>query len=249
MKKAWSGSEPTSRCSAPICASTRHSPNAETSFNGTLALNDSGNLPGRRSSLVARSGAVNLPVLMSTHGLVRAGAAAAITAGMLRAAASFIGNVGSETERQTLYFVIDFFLLLSLIAAFAQNHRLVGRWGAGGFFAAVAGILLVRSSRAVPGVDLYPAGALTVAIGCVMLSAVWWRRANGSPVVPLLFAVSVATGLAGQAAGRAELFVASGVIFGAAMIGVGRQILVTMSSRDEQAAIDRRTGGQENQRT
>jgi len=175
---------------------------------------------------------------MSTHSLVRAGAAAAIAAGVLRAASSFVAGAGSETQRQALYVVIDFLLLLGVIAAFAQNHRSIGRWGTGGFLVAVAGILLVRSSRAIPGVDLYPAGALTVAIGCMMFSAVLWRRANGSPVVPLLFAVSVATGLAGQATDRAQLFVASGVIFGVAMIGVGGQILSTIER-------PRRAGGGE----
>jgi hypothetical protein len=44
--------------------------------------------------------------------------------------------------------------------------------------------------------------------------------------VPVLFVLSVLTGLVGQAALHSPaLFVASGVIFGAAMLGVGRQVL------------------------
>ena len=50
-------------------------------------------------------------------------------------------------------FFIDLLLLLGAFAAYAQNHEAVGRWGAAGFVTTVTGILLVRSSRAVPDVD------------------------------------------------------------------------------------------------
>ena len=76
-----------------------------------------------------------------------------------------------------------------------------------------------------PGLDLYPAGALSVAIGWVLLSLDRWRTANGPAFVPELFVLSVLTGLVGQIEHLAALFVASGVVFGAAMVGVGRQIL------------------------
>ena len=89
----------------------------------------------------------------------------------------------------------------------------------------------MRSSRAVPGLDLYPAGALSVAIGWVLLSLDWWRTANGPAFVPVLFVLSVLTGLVGQIALHAPaLFVASGAIFGAAMLGVGRQVLLAATA-------------------
>ena len=164
--------------------------------------------------------------------LIRVGGATAILAGVLRAAGSFPSWPDSEVARQSLYFIVDLLLLLGVFAAYAQNHEALGRWGAGGFLTTVAGILLVRSSRAVPGLDLYPAGALSVAIGWVLLSLTWWKTANGSALVPLMFVLSVVTGLAGQiVAPAAGLFVASGVIFGAAMVGVGRQVLLT--ARDQ----------------
>ena len=154
---------------------------------------------------------------------VRGGGAAAILAGVLRAAASFAW--GSEVERQVLYLIVDLLLLLGVFAAYAQNHEALGRWGAAGFLTTVAGILLVRSSRAIPGLDLYPAGAFSVSIGWVLLSFDWRRTANGPAWVPALFALSLATGLVGHLVPRAaDLFVASGVIFGAAMVGVGRFI-------------------------
>ena len=161
--------------------------------------------------------------------LVRVGGAAATVAGVLRAASSFVSG-GSEVERQALYFIVDLLLLLGAFAAYAQNHETVGRWGAVGFLTTVAGTLLVRSSRAVPGLDLYPAGALSVAIGWVLLTGAWWRTAKGPAFVPVLFALSIVTGLVGQIVSRASLFIASGVIFGAAVAGVGRQVLLGAST-------------------
>ena len=171
--------------------------------------------------------------------LIRVGGWAAILAGGLRAAGSFVSG-GSEVERQSLYFIVDLLLLLSVFAAYAQNHEALGRWGATGFLTTVAGILLVRSSRAVPGLDLYPAGAVSVAIGWGLLSLDWWRMAHGPAFVPLLFVLSVVTGLVGQMTSHAALFVASGVIFAAAMMAVGRQVLrpATAAPRNEARRVD-----------
>lgn len=175
---------------------------------------------------------------MDLNTLVRVGGVAAILAGVLRAASSFTSG-GSEVERQALYFIVDLLLLLGAFAAYAQNYGAVGRWGAAGFLTTVAGILLVRSSRAVPGVDLYPAGALSVAIGWVLLGLGWWRAANGPAFVPILFVLSIVTALVGQIVPRASLFVVSGVIFGAAVAGAGRQVLlgVTAASRNEASSV------------
>ena len=174
---------------------------------------------------------------MRLSALIRVGGAFAILAGVLRAASSFASG-GSEVERQALYFIVDLLLLLGAFAAYAQNHEEVGRWGAAGFLTTVAGTLLVRSSRAVPGLDLYPAGALSVAIGWVLLTGAWWRTAKGPAFVPVLFALSIVTGLVGQVVSRASLFVASGVIFGAAVARVGGQVLlgVSTASRNRPAA-------------
>ena len=168
--------------------------------------------------------------------LVRVGGAAAILAGALRAASSFASG-GSEVEHQALYFIIDLLLLLGAFAAYAQNHEAVGSLGAAGFLTTVAGILLVRSSRAVPGLDLYPAGALSVGIGWVLLTFAWWRSAKGSALVPVLFVLSIVTGFVGQMVSRASLFVAAGVIFGAAVAQAGRQVFLGVATASE--SIDR----------
>ena len=65
----------------------------------------------------------------------------------------------------------------------------------------------------------------------MLFSLTWWRTANGSAFVPLLFVLSVVTGLVGQIVVRAPgVFVASGVIFGAAMVGVGRHVLLAAAA-------------------
>ena len=69
---------------------------------------------------------------MRMNTLVRVGGWAAILAGVLRAAGSFVSG-GSEVERQSLYFIVDLLLLLGVFAAYAQNHEALGRWGAAGF--------------------------------------------------------------------------------------------------------------------
>ena len=68
--------------------------------------------------------------------------------------------------------------------------------------------------------------------------------ANGSAFVPLLFVLSIVTGLVGQIVARAAgLFVVSGVIFGAAMVGVGRQVLLAAAAAPGNGArsVNRKT--------
>jgi len=157
---------------------------------------------------------------------VRVGGWAAIVGGVLRVAASFFPTVGNEVARQSLYFIIDVFLLIGVFAAYARDHDVVGGWGATGFLTTVIGILLVRSSRAIPGLDLYPAGAAAVAAGFALLGLAAWRAGTASVFVPGLFIMSVVTAITGQMVGFSQAgFVASGVVFGAAVVGVGWHVV------------------------
>ena len=163
---------------------------------------------------------------MRTSTLVRIGGVAAILAGLLRAYAAVAPGIDSDVQRQSLYFVVDLLLLLGSIAAYAEHHEWLGRSGAGAFLMTVAGLLLVRSSRAVPGLDLYPAGAALVAVGWIVLAFMWWKRSRGSPFVPLLLLLSLVLGAVSQLGGRAAMLsLASGLLFGAAMVEVGRQLV------------------------
>jgi hypothetical protein len=168
---------------------------------------------------------------MRRDALLRVGGWAAVIAGVLRVAASFTSSLGSEVERQSLYFIIDLLLLIAVFAAYLQVQEVVRGWGAAGFLTTVVGILLVRSSRAVPGLDLYPAGALAVALGWAVLGLASWRAGTASVFVPLLFVLSVVIAIVGQMAPSPSAFVASGVVFGAAVVGVGRQVLAAIGGR------------------
>ena len=161
--------------------------------------------------------------------LSRAGGTAAIVAGALRVLMSF-NSIAIHTPQQVLYFVIDLLLLIGVVAVFAGRRQLLGRLGAAGFVIVVVGIGVVRFTRAFPGIDLYPAGALAIVSGWILLSAAWWSGARGSALVPLLFELSLLIGLIGQLMpDAAALFVVSGVVFGAAMIAVGRQLVIAAS--------------------
>jgi hypothetical protein len=166
---------------------------------------------------------------MRRDALLRVGGWAAVIAGVLRVAGSFTSSLGSDVERQSLYFIIDLLLLIAVFAAYLQVQEIVGGWGAAGFLTTVVGILLVRSSRAVPGLDLYPAGALAVALGWAVLGLASWRAGTASVLVPLLLVLSVVIAIIGQVvASSSSALVASGVIFGAAVVGVGRQVLAAV---------------------
>ena len=161
---------------------------------------------------------------MSRAALIRAGGMAAIVGGVLRAAASFAPSVGSDLERQLLYLVVDMFLLLGLLGFYELCHQDVGRTGALGFLLALFGLVVVRSSRVIPGLDLYPVGALAFVGGLIALCGSAWRVKTLAVWVPAAFVVSTLLGLVGTVADNSEwLFVLSGVLFGAAFSGLGRE--------------------------
>jgi len=162
---------------------------------------------------------------MSRAVLIRAGGIAAIAGGLLRAAASFSPGVGSEVERQLLYLVVDVLLLLGLLGFYALRHQDLGWTGALGFLLALSGIVVVRSSRAIPGLDLYPVGALTVAGGLIVMCVKARRVKTLALWIPLAFVVSATVGVLGTVVSNAAwLFVLSGILFGAAFAGVGQEV-------------------------
>jgi hypothetical protein len=68
---------------------------------------------------------------MHRDALLRVGGWAAVIAGVLRMAASFTSSLGSEVERQSLYFIIDLLLLIAVFAAYLRESvaRSQGRSG------------------------------------------------------------------------------------------------------------------------
>lgn len=162
---------------------------------------------------------------MSRAALIRAGGMAAIVGGVLRAAASFAPGVGSDVEQQVLYLVVDIFLLLGLLGFYELRHQDVGRTGALGFLLSLFGLVVVRSSRSVPGLDLYPVGALALVGGLIALCGRAWRMKTLAVWIPAAFVVSTLVGLVGTVSDHSGwLLVLSGVLFGAAFAGLGREV-------------------------
>ena len=160
---------------------------------------------------------------MSRAALIRAGGMAAIVGGVLRAVASFSPVVGSEVERQVLYLVVDMFLLLGLLGFYELRHQDIGRTGALGCLLAVFGLAAVRSSRSIPGLDVYPAGALAFVVGLIATCGSAWSAKTLAVWVPVAFVVSTLLGLVGTVLGNAQwLVILSGVSFGAAFAELGR---------------------------
>jgi hypothetical protein len=162
---------------------------------------------------------------MSRSALIRAGGIIAMVGGILRAAASFAPGAGSDIDRQMLYLAIDVFLLLGLLGFYELRYQDVGRAGAFGFVLALFGLMVVRSSRAIPGLDLYPVGAIAFTGGLIVLCGSAWRVKTLAIWVPAAFVVSTLVGLVGTVAANSEwLVVVSGVLFGAAFAGLGREV-------------------------
>lgn len=158
-----------------------------------------------------------------TRALVRAGAAAAIAGGLLRALASFAPvAIGSDVIRDALYLTIDVCLALGVTAFYFCLPRRTDWMASIGFGLALAGIAVIRMNRYVSTSDLYPVGALAVACGVVLLSVGGWRAAQLRAWVPVAFTLSTAFGLVGTAVpGAGIAFVCSGVLFGIAFAVLG----------------------------
>jgi hypothetical protein len=160
---------------------------------------------------------------MTRSTLVRAGALAAIAGGALRAAASFAPVVlHSDIERESLYIVVDVCLTIGLVGFNDRHSKSIGWPGAAGLAIALVGLATVRANWAISTVDLYPAGALAIACGVILLSARAWVAGRIPGWVPMAFLLSTLIGLIGSyVRGATALFVWSGVIFGVAFAGLG----------------------------
>ena len=112
---------------------------------------------------------------MSKASLISLGGIAAILAGILRGVASFIPDTTPDLALQLLYFSTDVFILLGIIALYGIQYKETGKLGLWGFLIAIVGILVIRSSKAITGVNLYPAGALIFSLGLNILGISLWR--------------------------------------------------------------------------
>jgi hypothetical protein len=132
---------------------------------------------------------------MAKSSLISLGGIAAILAGILRGVASFLPAATPDLALQLLYFLTDVFILLGVMALYGIQYQETGKLGFLGFLIAVVGILVIRSSRAITGVDLYPAGALIFSLGLNIIGIRLWL-ANVLPIwVVGFWAVSILAGV------------------------------------------------------
>ena len=151
---------------------------------------------------------------MSKASLIRLGGIAAVLAGILRGFASFIPATTPDAALQLLYLLTDIFILLGIFALYGVGYKDTGKLGFLGFLIAVAGLLVIRSSKAITGVDLYPAGWLIFSLGLIILGIRLWLANILPSWVVGLWSLSVLVGIIGYFVPSLDLlFVAAGLMF------------------------------------
>ncbi len=159
---------------------------------------------------------------MSKASLVSLGGIAAVLAGILRGIASFIPATTPDAALQFLYILTDIFILLGIFALYGVQYQETGKLGFLGFLFAVVGILVIRSSNAITGVNLYPAGSLIFSLGLILLGIRLWL-ANVLPSwVVGLWSLSVLVGIIGYFVPSLDLlFVVAGLTFAIGFAAAG----------------------------
>jgi len=159
---------------------------------------------------------------MRTATLLSAAGIAAILAGLLRAIAALVPTETPGLVLPLLYMVTDWFFLLGVIGMYLHQYERIGGLGFGAFLASVTGIVVIRSSHALPGVDLYPAGALIFALGIVVLGVALRRIGELKTWVVGLWAASLLVGVAASLVAQPRLLlIAAGLLFAVGFCGVG----------------------------
>ena len=158
---------------------------------------------------------------MSNTDLTRFGGATAIVAGVLRAIGSVVPTTGSVVLLQLLYFLTDLALLIAIMALYTKHHREVGTTGLIGFLLSVLGILVIRSSNIVPGIYLYPLGALVFSVGLNVLGIKLWRVRALPGWVAGFWVMSILADIAVSLAHVAVLALLAGLLLAAGFVGAG----------------------------
>jgi hypothetical protein len=158
-----------------------------------------------------------------TTALVRAGAAAAIAAGVLRIVSTFIPYEPNSAGLETLYGVIDLGLMFGLIAVYIACAEALGIAGLAFFLLALAGVAsIVGPDVPAFGIDFYRIGALVFVAGLAGLS-VQLLRAGLLRVSAGLWLATFASSLATMVAPQA--FMAAGLAIGAGYVLAGVELL------------------------
>ena len=159
---------------------------------------------------------------MSTKYLVRLGATAAVAAGALRTATSFVPYTEAGAGLEALYLIVDILILFGVLGVYAASSGQLGSWGFTGFVLAVVGSAIIAGPDGRIGpADMYAVGALSLGTGVVLLAVASWRARTLPRWIAILWITSMGAGIAGAAIDLGALLVLSGVAFGVALMGAG----------------------------
>jgi hypothetical protein len=176
--------------------------------------------------------------LSSSRGLIRTGALAGITAGLLRVVGAVLPADPSSTGLAVLYLVTDVGITLGMIAWYLAQREFLGAWGSTGFLLGIVGVLIIRSNGAIPGVALYPPGALLVVVGIDILAYRAWRTGHLPVWLLGLLVFSAVAGPIGFVPGLGAFFVLSGLTFGIGLAGVGAVVWLGVEARQARTPCD-----------
>lgn len=145
-----------------------------------------------------------------------AGAAAAVTAGVLRIADSFTAGVLEPNILQALYVVTDGLLLAGAVALWAERRATLGWAGHAGLAIFVIGILTIRLARN------YQIGAAVAVLGLALYSVEALIARDGQPAAPIAWLLSLGFGVAGAFGVTPQaMLAAAGVAFGSGFVFAG----------------------------
>lgn len=156
--------------------------------------------------------------------LIRLGGFAAVIAGILRGINSILPSTLPESMIALLYLLTDIFLLFGMMGLYGFQRRKSGLWGFSGFLLTIVGIAIIRTGT-LSGVNLYPVGALTFAVGLVAF-AMGTLIASALPKwIAVCWIISPIIGFVGYFSPSLNpLFALSGLLFGVGFSSAGLKV-------------------------
>jgi hypothetical protein len=167
---------------------------------------------------------------MSSATLIRLGGLAAIVAGLLRGANSFVPSNLPSGAIAILYLLTDVFILFGMIGLYGFQHQESRLWGFFGFLLAMIGIAIIRTGT-IAGTQLYPIGASIFTVGLSLFAVGSWIAKKLPQWVSVFWIGSAIVGFIGFfIPGLNLLFALSGVIFGISFVGAGIKLWSAQSN-------------------
>jgi hypothetical protein len=152
---------------------------------------------------------------------------AAMAAGTLRIAASFIAYSDPTTVAQELfYLVIDLCILYGVLAVYFVQRVEVGSLGFAGFLLALSGVaIIVGPDGSIGDVGMYQVGSASLLLGLTLISIAGWRAARLPRYALATWILSTVLGILGSLPGAPTIFLLlAGLAFGIGFVGAGARI-------------------------